>query len=261
MTKLPVIGILGIGVIGSALAHGFATADPPYPLLLSSLDKRNMTALASSFPERITLATDNQQMLDRADWVILAIPPAQSESILRSLRFRPDHKVINLLADKSLEQIAEWIGPTALLAHMVPLSFVSQHFGPIVVYPRSQELIRLMAPLGEIIVAGSPLQVHVFQSITGLMASFDTLLDYIVHWAGDQGVEELSAKAYATSFFGALCKQAAQATAERLHELAGEMTPGGINAMVKRHLEEHNSLKNWIEALNPVMARLAAAKK
>ncbi|MDR0795841.1 MAG: hypothetical protein LBE79_07310 [Tannerella sp.] len=37
-TNLPTIGILGVGVIGSALARGFATTQPAYPLLLSSLE-------------------------------------------------------------------------------------------------------------------------------------------------------------------------------------------------------------------------------
>jgi len=254
---LPTIGILGVGVIGSALARGFATAQPAYPLLLSSLDKENMIELAAAFPERITLVENNQQVLDEADWLILALPTAQGETILRALRFRPEHKVINLLADKSLKQIAEWIGPTAILAHIVPLSFVAQHFGPIVVYPQSDELIRLIAPLGEVVVAKSPHEVRVFQAITGLMASFDTLLDNIVCWAETHDVDEMSAKAYTSAFFGAICRQVAHAPAGRLHELANEMTPGGINAMAKKHLIEKQAINAWIEALNPIMKRLS----
>ncbi|MCL2726872.1 MAG: NAD(P)-binding domain-containing protein [Bacteroidales bacterium] len=203
---LPTIGILGVGVIGSALARGFATAQPKYPLLLSSLDKGNMIELAAAFPERIKMAENNQQVLDKADWLIFALPTAQGEAILRALRFRPEHKVINLLADKNLKQIAEWIGPTAILAHIVPLSFVAQHFGPIVLYPHHEELIRLIAPLGELVVAKNPHEVHVFQAITGLMASFDTLLDNIVCWAETHGVDEMSAKAYTAAFFGAICR-------------------------------------------------------
>jgi len=254
---LPTIGILGVGVIGSALARGFATAQPAYPLLLSSLDRGNMVELAAAFPERIRLADNNQQVLDEADWLILALPTAQGETILSALRFRPEHKVINLLADKSLDQIAAWIGPTAILAHIVPLSFVAQHFGPIVVYPQSEELLGLMAPLGELVVAKNPHEVHVFQAITGFMASFDTLLDNIVCWAEAHGVDEMSAKAYTAAFFGAICRQVAQAPAGRLHELANEMTPGGINAMIKKHLIENQSISSWTEALDPVMKRLS----
>ena len=258
---LPTIGILGVGVIGSALARGFATAQPAYPLLLSSLDTSNMTVLAADFPERIRLAADNQQTLDEADWLILALPPAQGETILRGLRFRPEHKVINLLADKSLEQIASWIGTTAFLAHMVPLPFVAQHFGPIVIYPQSEELCRLMSPLGQVVEVNSPHEVHVLQAITALMAPFHTLLDELVRWAGNNGVEEMSAKAYAASVFGALCRQANEAPAGKLSELANEMTPGGLNAMAKEYIGRHQAFSAWIEALNPVMERLSASRK
>lgn len=254
--NLPTIGILGVGVIGTALAHGFATAQPAYPLLLSSLDKKNMINLAARFPHRVRLANHNQQLLDEADWLILALPPAQGEAILQPLRFRPEHKVINLLADKSLEQITSWIGSTSLLAHMVPLPFVAQHIGPIVIYPHSEELIGLISPLGQVIVVNSPHEVHVLQAITALMAPFDTLMDHIVQWADQNGVDEMSAKAYTAAFLGAICQQVAQAPAGRLHELSNEMTPGGLNAMAKEYIGHRNAFTAWIDALNPVMERL-----
>ena len=255
-TNLPTIGILGVGVIGSALVRGFATAQPEYPLVLSSLDKENMTALYASFPERVRLASNNQQLLDEADWVILALPPAKGKTVLQELSFRPNHKVINLLADKSLTQIAAWIGSTALLAHMVPLPFIAQHIGPIVIYPFSDDLYQLMAPLGEVIVAQNPHEVHVFQAITALMAPFDTLLDGIVQWAGKQGVEEMLAKAYTAAFFGAICQQVASVPTGRLHELTNEMTPGGLNALAKEYIQMNSAFSPWVEALDPVMARL-----
>ena len=73
-------------------------------------------------------------------------------NLLQELCFRPDHKVINLLADKSLTQIANWIGSTALLAHVVPLPFIAQHIGPIVVYSYSDEFIRLMSRLSKLLI-------------------------------------------------------------------------------------------------------------
>ena len=253
----PIIGIIGVGVIGSSLAKGFATAQSACSLLLSSRSKDNMIQLAANFPEHVRLADDNQQVLDEADWVILAIPPSQGETILKSLLFRPENKVINLMADKSLEKIASWIGRTALLAHMVPLPFVAQHLGPIVIFPQSEELYNLMSPLGQIVVAKSLHEVHVLQSITALMAPFDTLLDEIVRWAGDNGVEEMSAKAFTTAFFGAICQQVAQVQAGRLSELANEMTPGGLNAMAKESIGRNQGFSLWVEALKPVIERLS----
>ena len=258
-TIMPTVGIIGVGVIGSSLAKGFATAQPAYPLLLSSLDKENMIQLSADFPEHVKLADNNQQVLDEADWVILAIPPALGETILKSLRFRPENKVINLMADKSLEKIAGWIGQTALLAHMVPLPFVAQHLGPIVIYPQSDELYNLMSPLGQIVIAKNLHEVHVLQSITALMAPFDTLLDEVVRWAGENGVEEMPAKTYATAFFGAICQQVAQAPAGRLSELTNEMTPGGINAMAKDYIGSNQGFSLWAEALKPVIKRLSAS--
>ena len=258
-TNQTTVGIIGVGVIGSALVKGFATAQPACSLLLSSRSRENMTQLAAEFPEQVRLAADNQQVLDEAEWVILSIPPAQGETILKSLRFRPENKVINLMADKSLEKIAGWIGHTALLAHIVPLPFVAQHLGPIVIYPHSEELYDLMSPLGQIVVAKNSHEVHVLQSITALMAPFDTLLDKIVRWAGENGVDEMPAKAFTTAFFGAICQQVSQVQAGRLSELADEMTPGGLNAMAKEYINKNQGFNLWPEALKPVIERLSAS--
>ena len=254
------VGIIGIGVIGSALVKGFATAQPSCSLLLSSRSKENMIRLAAEFPEQVRLATDNQQVLDESEWVILAIPPSQGETILKSLRFRPENKVINLMADKSLEKIADWIGHTSLLAHIVPLPFIAQHLGPILIYPHSEELYDLMSPLGSIVVAKSTHEVIILQAITALMAPFDTLLDEIVCWAGDNGIEEMSAKSYTASFFGAICQQVAQAPAGRLSELANEMTPGGFNAMAKEFINKNQGFDLWIDALKKVVKRTEEAR-
>jgi hypothetical protein len=66
----------------------------------------------------------------------------------------------------------------------------------------------------------------------------------------------MPAKAYTAAFFGAICQQVAEVPSGRLRELANEMTPGGLNAMAKDHINQHNAFKPWVAALDPVMERL-----
>jgi len=256
MSNLPTIGFLGTGVIASALVEGFCQADTAYPLIVSPRNAEKAAALAAKYPRRVRVAADNQQVLDEADWLILAVVPSKGEEILRALHFRPEHKVINLLSDKSLPQIAAWIGPTQLLVHMVPLPYVAQRIGPIALYPPNREVTELVAPLGQIVAVESAQEIKVLAAITALMAPYYTLLQQIVAWSGGEGLEEMPAKTYTAAFFGALSHLALAAEPGGLLMLSQEMTPGGLNEMAKNYIEAQHGFGCWVEALDPVLKRL-----
>lgn len=256
MNETPTIGFVGTGVIASALVRGLCRAGAPYPIIVSPRNREHAAALAQEFPTQVRVAASNQQVLDEAQWLLLAVVPAQGEQILRALRFRPAHKIINLLSDKSLPQIAAWTAPAQVLAHMVPLPFVAQHLGPIAIYPPHPEVQQMFAVLGQIIAVDNARDIHVLGAITALMAPFYTLLAQIVAWGGGYGLEEATVQAYSSGFFAALAQLAAQATPEALRRLADEMTPGGLNDMAKTYLSQHNAFALWTQALEPVMQRL-----
>jgi pyrroline-5-carboxylate reductase len=257
MKHFPTIGFIGTGEIASALVTGICShTDMPHPVIISPRNAARAAALKDAFPEQVTIAIDNQEVIDKADWVILAIVPHIGEQILKKLHFRPEHKVINLLSDKSLDQIRAWIGPTEVLIHMVPLPFAARRIGPIAIYPPQSEVERIFAPLGQIVSVETAREIHVLAAITALMAPYYTLLHELVTWCGSYGVDELSAKAYTTSLFSAMNQLADDAEEGRLARMAEIMTPGGLNYMAKQYLLTKNAFNPWAEALDPVMDRL-----
>jgi len=253
----PTIGFIGCGTIASALATAFCQDESrPYPILLSPRNAEKAAALQSRFPERIRVAGSMQEVLDGADWVFLTILPQVGEEVCRSLRFRPEQKVINLMTDINLPQIREWIGPTTLLAHLVPLSFVAVRRGPIVLYPPLPEVEELIRPIGDVVAVDDRYHAAVLAAVTAYVASYFILTQQIVDWASSLGVPEDTAKDYTTRMFAALAGQGVDATPERLRELAEEMTPGGINYMVQKYIREKDAFAPWTEAMEAVMARL-----
>ncbi len=250
------IGFIGTGVIASALVTGICSGnDLDHRIYLSPRNAERAAKLAEKF-ENVTVCGTNQEVLDKAEWVILSVIPKHGEEILRPLSFREDHRVINLMSDRKLPEIAGWIGKTRTLVHMVPLSFVAKRIGPIAIYPNDRDVAELFAPLGEIVAVDNVKKIEALAAITGLMSSYYTLLWEIVKWGEQEGLSVKEATDYAAAFFEALSSQVRHTADGELSRLAQEMTPGGLNEMALLSITADEGFEPWVRALDPIIRRL-----
>lgn len=257
----PSIGFIGTGAITQAVVTGFCerAAATPFPIVLSPRSRETAARLRAAYPTRVSVAQSMQEVLDRAEWVVLAVPPAVGEEVCRGLRFRADHKVISFLPDKTLPQLREWIGETSALVHMVPLTFNAICDGPILLYPPHPEAAALFGRIGRVIEVDSPDKMSALSAITACVTPFFAVMDTLIAWLGRQGVSAAQATDYVTGFFSAMCSEAVSLDLEAVHRMARESTPGGINLMAKDIIQKEGSFAAWDMAMEKVLARVAEA--
>lgn len=247
------IGILGVGVIGSAIIRGLCKdQDMEHNLYISPRGKEQSLILSETFSQ-VTRCQSNQEVLDQSDLVFISILPQNGLTILSELKFRRDHHVINLMSDKSLEDIANIIGPTASLTHLVPLSFIENRQGPIAMYPKHTFIEGFLSKLGQVISVDERDKIQAMAAITGLMTSYYKLMYDISVWGENNGLSADEAKAYTTSFFEALSHHGNHSD---LSLLSNEMTPGGLNELALNTLNKQDVFKKWTDVLNPILNRL-----
>lgn len=250
------IGFIGTGVITSALVTGLCSGkDLDHRIYLSPRNAERAKELAGKF-ENVTVAGSNQEVLDNSEWVVLAVVPKLGEEIIRPLLFREDHRVINLMSDRKLPEIAGWIGKTRTMAHMVPLPFAARRIGPIAIYPNDSDVAHLFSPLGEIIGVDDVKKIETLAAITALMSSYYNLLWEVVKWGEREGLSRKESTDYTTAFVQALSFQARYKSEVDLGQLAMEMTSGGLNEMALLSIKEQGGFELWVRALDPVLARL-----
>lgn len=247
------IGFIGIGVIASAMVEGFCMKDDlEHEIYLSPRNITNATNLSEK-NMNVHVCRSNQEVLNKSDWVILSVLPKLGEEIIRPLRFKESHNVINVMSDHKLPEIQDWIGKTRSLVHVVPLSFIARRSGPIAIYPVNNEVVELFSPLGEVIAVDDVSKMETITAITGLMTSYYALLHNVVKWGETEGLTKEEATNFTSSFFEALSKHARYGD---LTSLATEMTPGGLNEMALHDIEGQGGFDIWIKALAPIMNRL-----
>ena len=99
-------GIIGVGHLAGALTEGLCAPVGVFDSIrLSPRSRDRARALAARF-EEVSVAADNQEVLDAADVVMVAVLPGQAEQALRGLRFREDHVVVSLMATVPMARVA-----------------------------------------------------------------------------------------------------------------------------------------------------------
>lgn len=245
------IGVIGIGVIGSAVVKGFAL-DGLHEIYISPRSSTTGTALDLEYTN-VTRVSSNQAVVDQSDYVFISVLPKYGFEVLKSLTFRGYHRVINLMSDKKLEDIRKIIGKTESLVHMVPLSFISKGNGPIAIYPKDEAVECLMSSIGRVISVNNPQKIESIAAITGLMTSYYKLMNDVVKWGCDNDLSKEEALEYTTHFFEALAKHARE---DDLELLSSEMTPGGINEKALNYIGVEGGFTPWIDILNPLLDKI-----
>lgn len=248
-------GIIGTGVIASAVATGFCSSDrKDIRFVVSPRNEAKAAALKAQFPDRVTIAASNQEVLDQADWVILSILPRMAQEILSELTFKPEHKILTLMSDFSVAKVGALVAPATHIVRMVPLTFISMGIGPVPYYPEDPEIHDLFASVGEPIPISEEKSLGIISGLTGLMSTYYLLVSDIVDMGVQEGMDRQASLSYITAFLTALNQKAA-ATGDP-HGLAYEYTPGGLNELALMHVTGQDGLKPWHEAFDKIMTRL-----
>ncbi len=136
------LGFIGTGIITTSVVTGFCESGMEnLQIVVSPRNKERAQMLHEKYPEIVSVAADNQEVVDRSDWVFAALLPKAAEDILKPLHIGPEKKFINLVATLSLKRIEEMFGSREILADVVPLTFAANRFGPVVIYPDIPEVV------------------------------------------------------------------------------------------------------------------------
>jgi pyrroline-5-carboxylate reductase len=115
------LGFIGTGEIASSIVTGLSSPGvTAHSIWLSPRNSAIANGLANRF-RGISVASCNQEVLDHADTIVIAVRPSAARDVLAELRFRPDHRVISLVSALSLRSLSELVVPAVRIARAVSL--------------------------------------------------------------------------------------------------------------------------------------------
>ncbi|MCP3802964.1 NAD(P)-binding domain-containing protein [Allokutzneria sp. A3M-2-11 16] len=247
---------MGAGELTAAIVEGLSTdvAEPP-AVFLSPRSHSVGQELASRFPN-VRVCQSNQDVLDNALTIVLAVRPPIVQEVLKDLVFRPEHVVLSAPSGVRLEQLSEWVAPAGQVVRVIPLPQAARKQSLTVTYPDNAVARELFDRVGGVLVPSDESTLEVFSAATATFAAHLDYLTTIADWLAEHGVAAEAATAYMTHVFGQLGQSLAQHTGP-LAELTGKhMTPGGLNEQFMTDLRRDGVPDLVRRALDRVLARL-----
>lgn len=250
------IGFIGTGTITTAIVRGLkASNQRGRPVLLSPRNADLSAALAAKLPG-IAVAATNQDVLDHAKLVVLAVRPQVAEMVLRGLRFKPDTPVISLIAGLDHERLRDWTGATRI-CRAIPLPFVEHGNDAVPVFPPMPEAIQLFGALGQAIPVDDRVAFDAYAALSALMGSYFGIVEMAQDWGVAQGLPEADARAYLGRLFanlGSVMQTSPLSLAELRHD---HSTAGGLNEQVFAEFMKAGGATALTGALHSVLRRIA----
>jgi pyrroline-5-carboxylate reductase len=92
------LGFIGTGKIASSVITGICKSKISVKqIIISPRNKSIAKSLKQKF-KKVIIAKDNQQIIDKCDWVFLAVTPTVGEKIIKDLKFRSMQTVISFIS-------------------------------------------------------------------------------------------------------------------------------------------------------------------
>jgi pyrroline-5-carboxylate reductase len=249
-------GFVGAGEIAAAIAQGLNAnvADPPV-IFLSPRGRRVGHQLATRFAN-VRVCDSNQDVLENATSIVLAVRPPIARTVLQGLSFRPQHVVMSAVAGVRLQQLRDWAAPAGHIVRVIPLPQAARGESLTAMYPDNAVARELFGRVGSTLVPGEEMTLDAFGAATATIAAHLDYITTIAHWLADHGVDHRTANAYTAHIFGQLGKSLLQPT-ETLATLTDKhTTPGGINEQLMTDLRRDRVPDMVRRALDRVLARL-----
>ncbi|WP_414091574.1 pyrroline-5-carboxylate reductase [Rhizobium sp. BR 314] len=257
MADMKTIGFVGTGAIAEAMVHGLL-AEPAHvsKVYVSPRNADIAARLAAKFDD-VTVAADNQTVVDRSDIVVLAIRPQIAEEVIRALRFRNEQRIVSVIATMGRQNLLDWIRAEIDLVQAIPLPFVADRRGVTAIYPPNPEIAALFDALGTAVQCESRKEYDLLAAASAMMSTFFGVMEWTTDWLENNGLDRSKGQAYIAPLFESLALRANEGPVHSFHTLSEEFaTKGGLNEQVLSDFETKGGRATLVSALDRVLARI-----
>ena len=251
------LGFIGTGKIASSVITGVCTSKISFKKILISRRNKNTAQKLKKRFRKVYIANNNQEIVDKCNWIFLAVTPKVGKKILPKLKFKSNQKIISFIATINLAQLKKAIGKKIKIVRAIPLPPISIKKGPVPICPPDKQVKGFFNKIGTTVEIKNERTSKNFWVTSAMMAPFYEILKVLSDWLVKRGIKRNEAQKYITSLFVALSEDSVINSKKHLKYLVMEsQTPGGLNQQAVKELKKSGFYKSLEKSLNGILKRL-----
>ena len=253
-----ILGFIGTGKISSSVIKGISNSKLSYKKIIISPRNYKLSKLLKKKYRKVTIAKNNQEIVNKSNWVFLAVTPSVGKKIIKELKFKSTQTVISFISTITLAELKKTIKVKAKIVRAIPLPPISIKKGPVPICPPNKKVKAFFDKIGTTVEIKNEKSSINFWSTSGMMAPFYQLLSAMTDWLVKKGVKRGDAQKYITSLFLALSEDAVVNSKKDLKYLVKDsQTPKGLNEQGVKELNKAGFYKSLEQTLNSIHKRLS----
>ena len=251
------LGFIGTGKIAFSVITGICTSKISFQKILISRRNKNLAQKLKKKFRKVNIAKTNQEIVDKCNWIFLAVTSKIGKKILPKLKFRSNQKVISFIATINLIQLKKTLGKKIKIVRAIPLPPISLKKGPVPICPADKQVKSFFDKIGTTVEVKNEKLSKNFWATSAMMAPFYEILKVLSDWLVKRGIKRNEAQKYITSLFVALSVDSVNNSVKHLkHLVKDSQTPGGLNEQAVKQLKKAGFYRSLEKSLNSILKRL-----
>ena len=252
-----ILGFIGTGNIVSDVVTGISKSKINYKkIIISPRNKQKAQSLKKKF-KKVVIAKDNQDVINKSDWVFLGVLPEVGKKILPKLNFKNKQIIVSFISTINYAQLKKIVKKKLTIVRAIPMPPIRLGKGPVAIFPSNKKVKDFFNKIGNTIEIRNEKLSNNFWAISGTMASFYELVKVLSDWLTKKKLNRIQAQQYITSLYSALAELASVNSKKPLKNFVAEsQTPGGLNWQGVNELRKSGYYKSLEKSVNNILKRL-----
>ena len=250
------LGFIGTGNIVSDVVTGICKSKIKFKKIIVSPRNKNKAQKLKKKFKKVTIAKNNQEVVDNSDWLFLGVLPEVGKQILPKLRYKNKQIIVSFISTINYAQLKKIVKKKLKIVRAIPMPPIRLGKGPVAIFPPNKKVKSFFDKIGETIEIKNERLSKNFWAISGTMASFYELLNVLSKWLIRKKISKIDAQKYVTLLYSALAELALANSSKPLKNLVSEQTPGGLNWQGVNELRKSGYYRLLEKSLKKIYKRL-----
>lgn len=250
------LGFIGTGEITKAVVNGVINSKIKFSRIYISRRNVKNSNQIKKLNRKISVISDNQKIINKSEWIFLAVTPEIGRKILKKLKFKNKQIIISFISTIKMNELKKLINRSNIV-RAIPLPPISIMKGPVPLYPGNKKVRDFFNKIGNSLEINNETSSLNFWAISSLMASYYEMLSEISGWLEKKGIKKQIAQKYVTSLYSALSDIAVLNSSKNLKILVKDsQTPKGLNEQTLKFLKKSGYYKKLRNSLDKILKSL-----